>query len=127
MAEGLWRQLGGDEWDVFSAGVTPIGVDARAIKSMAEIGIDIRDQQSQAVSEFIDEPFDLIVTVCANADRQCPRFESAGSKVHWPFDDPYFAVGSEEDVRREFARVREGIAQAIRSYLDGMPQSGAAS
>ena len=127
MAEGLWRHLGGDEWDVFSAGLTPIGVDSRAIKSMAEIGIDIGHQQSQAASEFIDQPFDLIVTVCANADRQCPRFPNAGAKLHWPFDDPYFAAGSEEEVTREFVRVRDGIAEAIRSYLDGTSQPGAAS
>ncbi len=127
MAEGLWRQLGGDEWDVFSAGVAPIGVNARAIKSMAEIGIDISRQQSQAIGEFIDRPFDLIVTVCANADRQCPSFPNAGTKVHWPFDDPYFAAGSEEEITREFARVRDGLAEAIRSFLDGMSQPGGPS
>ena len=126
MAEGLWRRLGGDEWDVFSAGVTPIGVSPRAVEAMAEIGIDISAQQSQAMDEFVELPFDLIVTVCSNADRQCPTFPHAAAKVYWPFDDPHYAAGSEEEIRREFGRVRDEIAEAIRSFLDGRSKPGAA-
>lgn len=117
MAEGLWRDLGGAGWDVFSAGVAPIGVSPLAVASMAEIGIDISAQRSQSTSEFVDQEFDLVVTVCSSAEQRCPSFRSAAARAHWPFDDPYYASGSDEEIMREFGRVRDQIAGAIRSFL----------
>ena len=84
MAEGLWRDLDGAQWDVFSAGVVPIGVSPLAVRAMAEIDIDISAQRSQAMSEFVEQPFDLVVTVCSNAERKCPNFPVAAARAHWP-------------------------------------------
>ncbi len=117
MAEGWWRRLGGEDWDVFSAGLHPIGVNPLAVRTMAEVGIDISDQTSDAMSDYVSEPFDLVVTVCSNAEERCPAFPNAARREHWPIDDPYYAAGDEEQVMAEFRRVRDEIGQAIRSYL----------
>jgi arsenate reductase len=122
MAEGLWRNLAGAEWDVFSAGVAPIGVSPLAVRAMAEIGIDISAQRSQIMSEFVDQPFDLVVTVCSNAEQKCPNFPNAAARAHWPFEDPYYASGGDEEIMREFGRVRDQIAGAIRSFLSSQPR-----
>lgn len=117
MAEGYWRHYGGDAWEVFSAGLRPIGVHPLAISAMAENGIDISEQQSQAVDEFTDQPFDLVVTVCSNADANCPTLAGAKHKQHWPFDDPYFAAGDDEQIMSEFRRVRDQIGEKIAGWL----------
>lgn len=117
MAEGWWRHLGGGEWDVFSAGLNPIGVNPMAALAMSEVGIDISGQTSDPMSDYVREPFDLVVTVCSNAEQRCPAFPNAARREHWPFDDPYDAVGDEEQVMAEFRRVRDEIGAAIRGYL----------
>lgn len=118
MAEGFWRHYGGETWEVFSAGIMAAGVHPLAIEAMAEVGIDISDQESEAVNGYVDEAFDLVITVCADAEHYCPRFPSAGRKEHWPFDDPVGAMGSEEDRMREFRRVRDQIGAKIRAWLE---------
>ncbi len=127
MAEGLWRDMAGAQWDVFSAGVAPIGVSPLAVRAMAQIGSDISAQRSQIMSKFIDQPFDLVVTVCSNAERRCPSFPSAAARAHWPFDDPYYACGSDEEIMREFGRVRDQISEAISSFLSSRPKQDATS
>ena len=127
MAEGLWRDLAGAQWDVFSAGVVPIGVSPLAVRAMAEIDIDISAQRSQAMSEFVDQPFDLVLTVCSNAERKCPSFPGAADRAHWPFDDPYYASGSDQEIMDEFGRVRDQIAGAIRSFLSSQPKQDTTS
>jgi arsenate reductase len=117
MAEGFWRHYAGEVWDVTSAGLTPIGVNRLAVKAMAEVGIDIAGHASKALDGFLDQPFDLVITVCANADRACPTFPNARAKEHWPFDDPARAGGREEAQMREFRRVRDGIAAKIQEWL----------
>ena len=75
MAEGLWRQLGGKAWEVYSAGSNPAGyVHPRAIEVMREIGLDISGQESKSLDRFRDEPFDLVITVCDRARESCPVF-----------------------------------------------------
>ena len=117
MAEGWWRHLAGDEWDVFSAGIAPVGVNPLAIQVMAESAVDISRQESQSIDEFVDQPFDLVITVCSNADRRCPRFPGSGRKEHWPIDDPAAASGTIDDMLPEFRRVRDEIAERIRAWL----------
>ncbi len=123
MAEGFWRHHGGDEWDVFSAGVSPVGLNALAVEVMAEVGIDISGQTSKSLDQFVTQAFDLVVTVCGNADRNCPVFPNATRREHWPFDDPAHVTGGEEERMREFRRVRDEIGQTIRKWLvDASPK-----
>jgi arsenate reductase len=117
MAEGLLRQLGGVRFEVASAGVEPTGVNPLAIAAMAEVGIDIGGQRSKHVDELVDQPFDVVITVCDHAAQRCPIFPGPARRLHWPFDDPAAARGSEAERLAVFRRVRDEIAARLRSFL----------
>lgn len=118
IAEGLWRARGGARWDVYSAGLAPKGVNPLAVRVMDELNIDIRSHTSDNLTDYVDQPFDLVVTVCGNADQNCPVFPGAAEKLHWPFDDPADAPGDDEARLPTFRRVRDEIAARIGSYLE---------
>jgi len=89
MAEGLARAFHGEEIDVVSAGSRPAGfVHHNAIRALAEIGIDIRDAKSKSADEFTAQPFDVVVTVCDSAAKDCPTWPGAKRIEHWPIEDP---------------------------------------
>lgn len=118
MAEGLWRKLAAGAWESFSAGSDPAGyVHPMAVEAMAELGIDISDGVSKNVREFIDQPFDLVITVCGGAKESCPTLPGAERVEHWPFDDPAHAEGSDEEKRAVFRRVRDEISARIERFL----------
>jgi arsenate reductase (thioredoxin) len=119
MAEGLFRQYGQGRIEVCSAGLEPKGVNPRAIRVMREIGIDISGHQSRHLREFLSEQFDYVITVCDNAAQNCPRFPGEGVKLHWPFDDPAEATGTEEAILDEFRRVRNEIGAKVKEWLGG--------
>ena len=117
MAEGLFRHEGGSGFEVFSAGTKPTQVRAEAIAVMREIGIDISGHRSKSVEEFAGAPLDLVITVCDNANESCPVFPGPTQRLHWPFEDPASVVGSEEDRRAAFRRVRDQIHVRVRAFL----------
>lgn len=118
MAEGLWDHLGQGEWSAVSAGSKPAGyVHPLAIRAMSELGLDISANVSKILTEFVEQPFDLVVTVCDNAQEACPVFPGAKTLYHWPFDDPAHAVGTDEEKMSEFRRVRDEIRDTISRYL----------
>ena len=85
MAEGLLRDLGGDQFEAFSAGTEATHVRSLAIKAMAELGIDIAKQQSKTLERYLNEPFDEVITVCDTAAETCPLFPGAEKMHHWSF------------------------------------------
>jgi len=117
IAEGWARHLKGNIIDAYSAGIRPIGVSSRAIKVMAEAGVDISAQISQCLDEFSEIDFDYVITLCDNAAENCPVFTGQTRVFHKPFEDPYFASGSEEDVMETFRKVRN----EIREFIEEMP------
>jgi len=118
MAEGLWNTLGAGTWEAHSAGSKPSGyVHPLAVKAMQERGIDISDGQSKSVTEFADQQFDLVITVCDNARETCPIYPGARETLHWPFFDPAEATGSEQEQMLVFADVRQQIEDRIAKYL----------
>lgn len=121
MAEGLLRQLAGDRYEPLSAGARPAGyVHPRAIEVMGEVGVDLSDQVSKHIREFLPgegTPPDLIISVCSAADQECPVFPVPVERWHWPFDDPALAKGNEEQVLEEFRRVRDEIRRKIEREL----------
>lgn len=120
MAEALWNDLGAGAWEAVSAGSRPAGyVNPLAIEAVAELGLDISQNKSQSVDEFAGERFDLAVTVCDHARDACPVFTNAAETLHWPFDDPYYADGDDEQKMAEFRRVRDEIRAKIADYLAG--------
>ena len=118
MAEALWQELGAGKWQAASAGSQPSGyVHPLAIAAMAELGADLSDHHSKAVQEFADREFDVVVTVCDNAQENCPVFPGATRMLHWPFEDPADATGTDDEKLVVFRRIRDQIARRIRGYL----------
>jgi arsenate reductase len=119
MAEGWARDLKGNIIDAYSAGIRPIGLSTRAIKVMAEAGVDISMQKSQHLDEFSEIDFDYVITLCDNAAENCPVFTGKTKVLHRAFEDPYFAAGSEEDIMETFRHVRNDI----RKFIEAMPDN----
>lgn len=118
MAEALWNQLGEGQWVAVSAGADPAGyVHPLAVTAMKEVGADISDCRSKHLNEFLDLQHDLVVTVCDSAREACPVWPNAESMLHWPFDDPAEAAGTDEEQLSVFRRVREEIADRIKRFL----------
>ncbi|EDL62092.1 arsenate reductase ArsC [Gimesia maris] len=119
MAEELWENLGAGEWQAESAGSNPSGyVHPLAIEAMKELDIDLSENTSKHLEQFTDQQFDLVVTVCDNAKESCPVFTGATQTLHWPFDDPADATGSDEEKMKMFRRVRDEIKTKIQNYLN---------
>ena len=98
MAEGLLRHDGGDRFEVESAGVIKSFVRPQAIAAMEEVGIDITGHRSKKVDEFAGQDFYHVITVCDNAKESCPVFPGKTQRIHWSFDDPAEADGSDAEV-----------------------------
>jgi arsenate reductase (thioredoxin) len=109
MAEGILRHYGGDRFEAFSAGTVASHVNENAIRVMREIGIDISGQKSKSLEQFLDHPFDFVITVCDNAKETCPFFPGAKHKLHWSFPDPPQTEEPNEEYLREFRAVRDMI------------------
>lgn len=116
MAEGLLREIGGGRLDVESAGVIASFVRPQAIEAMKEIGIDISAHRSKSVEEFTGQHFDYVITVCDNAKESCPVFPGSVKQIHWSFDDPAEAVGSDAEKLEVFQRVRDQIREKLISF-----------
>ncbi|MDQ6971422.1 MAG: arsenate reductase (thioredoxin) [Mariprofundaceae bacterium] len=121
MAEGWLRHLGGEKFEAFSAGIVAHGKNPRAIAVMAEAGVDISGQESEALDPAVLEGIDLLVTVCGHADETCPAVPANCEKVHWPFDDPGKASGTEDEIMAEFRRVRDQIKARIATFVASEP------
>jgi arsenate reductase len=121
MAEGWARKIHGDWLDVYSGGTAPHGLDARAVAVMAEAGIDISSQTSNHVDEYLDTPFDLVVTVCDSARESCPNFPGEGRKIHHSFEDPPFLArnaADDEEALAPYRRVRDEIREFVEALGD---------
>jgi arsenate reductase len=119
MAEGLLRHLAGDHFEAMSAGTEATHVRPLAIRAMKEIGIDISGQESKTLERYLEEPLDHVITVCDDANEACPFFPGAQSRLHWSFEDPSTAEGSEEERLEVFRSVRDRIRQRIEEELVG--------
>ncbi len=119
IAEGWARHLKENIIDAYSAGIRPIGVSSKAIKIMVEAGVDISMHKSQHLDEFSEIDFDYVITLCDNAAENCPVFTGKVKVLHRPFEDPYFASGSEEEIMETFRKVRNNI----RNFIEAMPDN----
>ena len=118
LAEGLLRALAGEHFEVFSAGTEPKGrILPEVQEAMREIGIDISNQWSKSVGEYLGKAvFAHVITVCADAEENCPVvFLSMGTHEHWPFDDP--AKADEASRLALTRRVRDEMETSLRSWL----------
>ena len=117
MAEGFLRAMAGDRFDVKSAGTERTAVHPLAIQVMAERGIDISQHTSKPLVGLMREPWDYVVTVCDDANERCPLFPGRVKRVHWPFEDPSRATGSDVERLETFRRVRDQIERQLQHWL----------
>ena len=114
MAEGLARADHGDVVDVVSAGSRPAGwVHPLAIRALAEVGIDASEQTSTPADQFINEPFDVVVTVCDSAAQDCPMSPGAKRIEHWPIEDPSYGADDPATRPERFAETRDELRRRI--------------
>lgn len=121
MAETWTRYLKGDAIEPYSAGVQPRVIDPRAIRAMAEVGIDISRQRSKDISALENIGFDYVITVCDRAHESCPFFPARTKIVHVGFDDPprlAASAGTEEEAMAHYRRVRD----EIRAFVERLPE-----
>ena len=121
MAEGWARRLKGDLIEPYSAGIEARGLNARAVKVMAEAGVDISGQRSKHVDELLDIPFDYVVTVCDHANDRCPVFPAKVKRIHVSFEDPPRLAAnarSEEEALIHYRQVRD----EIRAFVERLPE-----
>jgi arsenate reductase len=119
MAEGIVNHFLGDRFEAFSAGTEATSVNPEAIAVMKEIGIDISGHRSKTLDEFAGRNFDCVITLCGDANEQCPLFFGGVRRVHIGFDDPSRLSGSDEKVLPAFRRVRDEIRAKLTDYLTG--------
>ena len=117
IAEGWAKKLGGDQFEIYSAGIESHGKNPRAIAVMKEAGVDISDQESTKLTDEMLQGIDYVVTVCGHADEHCPVLPANTSKEHWPLSDPAKATGSEEEIMTVFRASREDIKQRVADFL----------
>lgn len=114
MAEGLARADHGDIFDVFSAGSRPAGwVHPLAIRALADVGIDASEQTSKGAQQFLNEPFDIVVTVCDSAAQDCPTWPNAKRIEHWPIEDPSYGPDDPATRPDRFAATRDELRRRI--------------
>ncbi len=122
MAEAWALHLKGNLIEPYSAGTEPKGVDPRALKAMAEVGVDISGYTSKSVLDLPDIEFDYVITLCDDAQQACPFFPAKTALIHHGFDDPpRLAEGArdEEEAMQPYRRVRD----EIRAYVETLPES----
>jgi arsenate reductase (thioredoxin) len=117
MAEGYLRHFAGDKADIYSAGIEAHGVNLRAILIMKEDGIDISGQTSNNIDTYYNIAFDYVITVCDNAKEKCPVFPAKAIKFHQDFPDPAKAIGTEEEITKQFRQVRDMIKDYCKSFV----------
>ena len=122
MAEGLANHFLGDTFQAFSAGTEATCVNPLAIRVLAELGIDISGQRSKTIGEFAGDSFDYVVTLCDDANENCPLFFGGVRRIHHGFDDPSRRSGSEDDLLPAFRRVRDEIRAWLDNYFGKIVQ-----
>jgi arsenate reductase len=117
MAEGLLRHLEGDRFEAHSAGTEATRVRPLAVRAMDEVGVDISGQESKTLERYLEEPFDYMIKVSDDANEACPFFPGAKNRLHWSFEDPSRAEGTEEERLEVFRSVRDRIRKRIEREL----------
>ena len=124
LGEALLRAMGGNTFDVHSAGTEPKGINPYTAKVLAEEGIDASGLRSKGVEELLGQKFDYVITVCDDAAEHCPVFPGAPARVHWRFPDPAAVEG---DDGRKLAAFRETLLGLRRRLVPFIAEARGAS
>ena len=117
LLHGYLEQLLGDRTVVYSAGIETHGLNPRAVRVMAEDGVDITHHTSNHVDEYTAVPFDYVLTVCDHANEACPIFPSTAIKLHHNFPDPAKATGTDEEIMQQFRTVRDQVKAYAQDFV----------
>jgi len=116
MAEALLRHHGGDRFEVHSAGTEPRGIHPLTLRVLAEAGVDASSARSTSTDEFLDQSFDYVVTVCDQARQSCPVFPGVHQSLHWGYEDPAAATGTDDERLAVFRQVLVQIAERVQQF-----------
>jgi arsenate reductase len=118
MSEAFLRDFANEHFEVFSAGIESTSVNPMTIKVMEELNYDLSEHYSKTLDDFIGKPeFDIVITVCAEADKNCPTILGVEQRLHWDFDNPSSFVGSDEEKLNFFRKIRDEIRTKILEWL----------
>ena len=119
MAEAFLKKYGGDQFEAYSAGTEPKGINPYTERVMEEVGISLRNQHSKHVKEYMGKVhFGYLITMCNEAEKSCPTtFPGIGQRLHWLFEDPSAFVGSDAEKLDKFREVRDQIERHIKTWL----------
>lgn len=118
IADGFLKALGGDRYEVKSAGLEAHGLNPRAVQVMKEAGVDISAHTSDVIDAETLNRADYVITLCGHADEHCPVISNKNVvKWHWGFDDPAKATGTEGEIMTSFRTVRDSIKERIETFL----------
>lgn len=117
LAEAVLRNRGGAEFEVYSAGTEPKGVNPLTIRVLEEAGLPTQALRSKSVEEYLGQPFDYVITVCDSARQVCPVFPGVHESLHWGFEDPAAVEGPEEVRLQAFRRTLTGMSGRIGQFV----------
>ncbi len=117
IGEGLMRHMAGDKYDVFSAGVEPSRLHPMSILVMNEIGIDISQQSSDDVNDYLKSGIDIVISVCDHAAQTCPSFPGDVERIHWSLIDPFHGWDVDESKLPDYRNTRDDLKQRIQGFL----------
>ena len=117
IAESLLRKHGGNAFEVFSAGTHPRGVNPLTIRVLQDAGLPTAGLRSKSVDEFLGQKFDYVITVCDQAKEACPVFPGSGESLHWGYDDPADAIGTDDERLAVFRSVFTQIGLRINEFV----------
>lgn len=118
LLHGYLQRFLGEKAHIYSAGVEVHGLNPRAVRVMAEDGVDISQHTSNHVEEYAQTPFDYVLTVCDHANEVCPVFPLSAQKLHHNFPDPAKATGSEEEIMSQFRHVRDQVKHYAQDFTE---------
>jgi len=117
IAEALLKQIGGADFEAFSAGTDPKGLNPHTVKVLEQEHLDPADFHSKNMNEFIGREFDYVITVCDQAAERCPIFPGDPERIHWSFPDPAAVEGAEAVKMAAFLEVLGGLRRRIEPFV----------
>jgi arsenate reductase (thioredoxin) len=120
MMEGYLNHFGKGILQAYSAGIEAHGLNPRAVKIMAEDGVDISGHRSELVDAYADREYDYFLTVCDHARENCPYLPGNAIRIHHSFPDPAKATGTEDEIMQAFSAVREEIKNYAKNFIDSI-------
>jgi arsenate reductase len=117
LAEALLKEMGGNDFEVYSAGTDPKGLNPYTVKVLAQEHIDASAFHSKNMTEFLGQTFDYVITVCDNAAERCPAFPGDPKRIHWSFPDPAAVEGDEAVKMAAFLETLRGLRRRLDPFI----------